>query len=248
MQVYNKLKAHVDDIALNKSAKFAFYRFLEILNRRVPLPNSTFRYSIADVYTEKYLEEYMCPRDGYCFVDVGASIGHWTIFVAKKGFEVHSFEPSPRPYSILKRRVRRYSNVHVYPIALGESQREATLMLFESFSPHSVVGSLADYAQMQKRGLLGRVQIPVRTLDSFGFTNVGLIKIDTEGYEVPILLGAEQTIRECKPRLIIEVHPPFDVEKRRIIEILEDLNYHYIVRHKTGLICQPHIIGEYSRE
>ena len=88
------------------------------------------------------------------------------------------------------------------------------------------------------------ITVPLRTLDSFNFKNVGLIKIDTEGYEVPVLLGAERTIKENKPRLIIEVHRVYKKKKmKRIIEILARHGYIWIIRYKPRKSHpQPHII------
>jgi len=44
----------------------------------------------------------------------------------------------------------------------------------------------------------------MRTLDSFNFTEVDLIKIDCEGYEVPILNGAKETVLCNRPMMIVE--------------------------------------------
>jgi FkbM family methyltransferase len=43
------------------------------------------------------------------------------------------------------------------------------------------------------------ILVTVRSLDSFDVQDVGLIKIDAEGYEVPVLLGARRTIEKSKP-------------------------------------------------
>ena len=44
----------------------------------------------------------------------------------------------------------------------------------------------------------------LRTLDSFNIENVGLIKIDIEGYELKAIKGAEQTIKSSWPVIIVE--------------------------------------------
>ncbi len=48
-------------------------------------------------------------------------------------------------------------------------------------------------------------QVQVNTLDSHKFEDVDIIKIDCEGYEFPILKGAEQTIRNCRPVVQLEI-------------------------------------------
>lgn len=47
--------------------------------------------------------------------------------------------------------------------------------------------------------------IEVRTMDSYNFTEVDIIKIDTEGYEYPVILGAEKTIMDNRPIVQVEM-------------------------------------------
>jgi FkbM family methyltransferase len=48
-------------------------------------------------------------------------------------------------------------------------------------------------------------QVTVNTLDSYNFDEVDIIKIDCEGYEFPILKGAENTIRTQRPIVQLEI-------------------------------------------
>jgi hypothetical protein len=45
----------------------------------------------------------------------------------------------------------------------------------------------------------------MRTIDSFGFSDVTVMKIDVEGFEVEVLRGAEQTIRGNRPVILVEI-------------------------------------------
>ena len=47
----------------------------------------------------------------------------------------------------------------------------------------------------------------MQPLDYFMFDNVSFIKIDCEGYEYFIVKGAEETIKENKPTIIVEQKP-----------------------------------------
>ena len=46
--------------------------------------------------------------------------------------------------------------------------------------------------------------IKLRTLDSYNYQNVDIIKIDVEGFEIPVLNGAKQTILSHRPWIQIE--------------------------------------------
>jgi hypothetical protein len=61
-----------------------------------------------------------------------------------------------------------------------------------------------------------------RTIDSFGFSDVSLIKIDVEGHEKAVLLGAAQTIRTQHPTIFIEI---WDHNKSKIVPIIEGFGY-----------------------
>ena len=86
------------------------------------------------------------------------------------------------------------------------------------------------------------------------YPRVGVIKIDTEGYETLILQGAKETIQKYKPRLVIEVHKKtgkaaqtFEEEKKRIGKILQSLGYSWTVYCRQISLhgeMQPFLIGE----
>jgi FkbM family methyltransferase len=61
-----------------------------------------------------------------------------------------------------------------------------------------------------------------RTLDSFNFERVDLVKIDVEGMELDVLEGAEQTIRRCKPQMAIEI---IKSDKEKIEQLLASHGY-----------------------
>jgi hypothetical protein len=54
---------------------------------------------------------------------------------------------------------------------------------------------------------LGAGSVQIKTLDSYNFPAVDYIKMDCEGFEYKVILGAEQTIRRCKPILVVEQKP-----------------------------------------
>jgi FkbM family methyltransferase len=198
---------------------------------------------------ENFLAPYMVPKSKECLVDVGANVGAWTFLVARKGFEVYAFEPSPKAYNILNSRAKKYSGVHTFSCAIGDQDTLGRL----GTSGVGICGTMDEENHCPGGGT---IDVQVRRLDSLTLPKVGVIKIDTEGYEVPILNGAIETINRNHPRLVIEVHKAsgraaktFGEELKRIEAILDGLNYSWILRHRPINLrqeMQPFVIATYS--
>ncbi len=252
-----KAQVQIDDIVLNKGNAFTVVNIVvRILNRRrVPFPSAVYDFfnkvgSISDDEdsgSEDFLREYIVPQHGKCLVDVGANVGGWTFFVAKKGLEVYAFEPMPKAYNILKERAKNFPNVHPFPYAVGDKDTVGRL----GFTAFGVTGTMDEEINLPGGGT---IDIPVRKLDSMRLPEVGVIKIDTEGYETPILQGAREIITKYKPILIIEVHKQtgkaaknFEEEKQRIESILKNLHYNWIVYYRQISLhgeLQPFLIAK----
>jgi hypothetical protein len=54
---------------------------------------------------------------------------------------------------------------------------------------------------------MGTGDVQVVRLDKLNFNEVNYIKVDCEGYEFRVLQGAEETIKRCKPIVVIEQKP-----------------------------------------
>jgi len=212
---------------------------LHIINRRIGLPKVLFLNDFGMSSKEEHLIPYMIPKNGACTIDVGANKGMWTKYLSKKGFSVIAFEPNPSTSAILQRNFGKKQHVLILNYALGNRNGVGRLYL-HSGSPH-------DSLELKAKDYTGRsILVRIRRLDDFQFNHIGLIKIDTEGYELPVLLGSQDTIRRCRPRLIIEVHGSMEEEQENICKLLKTLNYRWITKLKP-FSHQPHIIADPER-
>lgn len=125
-------------------------------------------------------------------VDVGGHIGLWSYYLAQQFEMVHAFEPVADHRECFAMNVRA-TNLILYPCALGD--REGSIAM------HTSQGSSGD------SWVRGDGDIPMHRLDSYGFHDVDLIKIDCEGAELPVLRGAEEILRRCHPVVIVEQKP-----------------------------------------
>jgi FkbM family methyltransferase len=223
-------KVYIEAFAATKDFKLLLHSIFSIMDRRlhISVPVRLQSVLLNSSCSEPYLEKYMdCSGS---FIDVGANVGVWTLYMAKKGIKVYAFEPNPKSFNFLKGLSKRYSNIVLFPYALGERNYTARLKLHSSSGHDSLIIEHDDFTG-------NHILVTVRSLDSFDIQNVGLIKVDTEGYEAPVLLGARRTIEKSKPRLIIEVHEPYPEQRSKIKKILTMYGYHCI-----SLVT--HIIGD----
>lgn len=142
--------------------------------------------------------------------DVGANDGR-TVSRLRKHMgraRIFSFEPSSRTYEALVKRTRGMPGVYPYRLGLGSERGPGTMYL----APQSVCNSLLpDWSQPQ-----GEEQIEIRTVDDLmeelGIPFIHFLKIDTEGYELEVLKGAERAIRESRIGIIqleVSLEPEF---------------------------------------
>lgn len=86
-----------------------------------------------------------------------------------------------------------------------------------------------------------RVSVPQHTLDSYNFSEVDIIKIDVEGYELQVLEGAHQTIANNRPIVQIEC---VETQPRAFGKTIQDLmdyfsNKNYVITTADGVVQGP---------
>ena len=148
-------------------------------------------------------------RKGMTFVDIGAHHGFYTILAAKAvGSEgcVIAFEPSPRERRrlVANLRLNRCKKVKVEPFAASGEEGEAPFFVvggrqtaFNSLRPPAVS------APTQK------IMVKTLTLDDYlenhRVQRLDFVKIDAEGAELEILMGAQKSLgQKFKPLIMIE--------------------------------------------
>ena len=147
---------------------------------------------------------------GRTFVDVGAHIGFYTMALAPGFKRVVSYEPSrfQHGWLVYNRNLNGFDHVECRESALGEDPGTLTLnVLSEDGGCNTLSERVAAAATVQER-----YAVPIERLDDGGLTDVDLLKIDVEGFELPVLRGARATIAASRPAILIEVW--VEVERR----------------------------------
>lgn len=132
-------------------------------------------------------------------VDVGAHVGWWTWDMAAEFEAVHAFEAAPDTFACLERNTIDLPNVRIHHAAVGAATGGYTVV--EDPTRKGNTGSR--YVKP------GDGPMQMVKLDSFNFPACDLLKVDVEGYELQALQGAEWTIAEYRPVVVMETDKPF---------------------------------------
>jgi len=161
-------------------------------------------------------------------IDVGSHIGLWAWFMASDFENVLAFEPMEEHRDCWAKNMEGIRNAGMYPYALGHKE---SMVAVECRTP----GSSGDtQVVVNKPG-----DIEMRTLDSFAFQDVDLIKIDCEGFEEFVLRGGVETLERCKPCVIVEqkrdMSARYGLEKQSAVKFLQDM----------GAVLRGEMCGDY---
>jgi FkbM family methyltransferase len=140
-------------------------------------------------------------------LDVGASVGAWTVPLARcvsAAGRVYAFEPVPANLARLERAVsdNALTRVVIVPVALGDAERTVDMWLRSSVTTAST-GTAAVVAAGT-----GHLTVTMQSLDhwaeSAALARLDFIKLDVEGAELMVLAGAERTIARFRPVILAE--------------------------------------------
>ncbi len=183
------------------------------------------------------------PSSDWVVIDVGASIGLYTLYVSsfvRKG-KIIAVEPAslPRKYLRLNVELNDLSNVVIDSHAVAPKSGSLKLYVTRYWATTSAMKSYADYmSEVIKVETVNAVTLD-ELLSNYGLDRVDLIKLDIEGYEDDVIRSSE-VIRERKVRrLVVEVHKNV-VSPSNILNYLRSVGYEVIL-HDVGLENQVFI-------
>jgi FkbM family methyltransferase len=149
---------------------------------------------------EAFLLEQLPQSDNqdWVFFDVGANIGKYSTLI-KKHFPnatVHAFEPNPAAYEFLI----KVPDINHYNLGLGTKKESLPLYTpFESKSgshsslvPESLIWGKAEHIQEVRLDTLAHY------FNELNLTHIDFMKMDVEGYEIDVLLGAGELIEKIR--------------------------------------------------
>lgn len=175
-------------------------------------------------------------------VDVGGHCGLWSRVMALDFARVVAFEPMKAHIECWKANMAGHGNAQLVECALGETEGE---VFIKTRTPGSSGDTGVDPAA-ERSSLRAAVDsegqaTPLKRLDDFHLMDVDFMKLDTEGYELFVLRGAEETLKRCKPTIIVEQKAETGGAERYGIGVTDAVKY----LQGLGAVLRGSLQGDY---
>lgn len=199
----------------------------------------------------------LVPREPGLFVDVGANVGQTMLsYKFSGGIDYLGIEPNPTCVGFLDRviEISGLSNYRVVPTGLSDENKFTRLYLHDSTDTAATMLKDLRLAVGKHEQIVSVVQLD-SLLGDLSFGDVGIIKIDVEGYELEALRGMRRTLSKDAPIIVCEVlgtaiGKPLEPKKFRnagIMQMLAELDYevHSLRKNSDGNTISTELIQEF---
>ena len=154
-------------------------------------------------------------------IDIGAHVGFWLKDMCNHFDYVYAFEPIEEVRHCLSRNVTAM-NYKTYSFGLGAKNDVINV----NYNPTETGNTHASKD--------GNQTITIRKLDDMNLPKIDYIKVDTEGFEIEVLKGGENMIKEYKPFIHVEVKERIlqkqGISSNDVVEYLTSINYKEVMR------------------
>ncbi|MBN1436935.1 MAG: FkbM family methyltransferase [Sedimentisphaerales bacterium] len=193
------------------------------------------------------LKQYLRP--GGTFLDIGANVGYFSglaLGLVGTAGQVHAFEPMPQYHKYIAEMAQLNPDHKLIAnnIALGNENGSTTI--YEQ--QHNIGGSSLVQGYFPDEQTKATHTVPLQRLDDYldehQINKVSLIKMDVQGFEFPVLQGAQRFLeqhRDQLPPIVVEYSPyALDLVHATVDDFqawIDQLGY------QTYCICNTHKIN-----
>ena len=182
--------------------------------------------------------------DNPVIVDVGANLGWFSFELrnANPSATVFAFEPQKTLYNMMCDSIalNSFDKIYISHIAIGDNNSSIEVPVFDYSLISNFGGVELDQTRTNKEYIGQHAtnfeSVNLRTLDYFSFPKLDVLKIDVEGMEEKVLLGAIETIRRCKPVIFIEF---LKSDPKKLKRQIEELGYEIREILTENFLCFP---------
>ncbi len=168
------------------------------------------RYHCADYEPETFTFLRSHCQEGQTALDIGAHLGLFTVFMARlvgPSGRIFSFEPTPVTNEVLREVVRLNGCNNTVEVRSEAVARTAgTAVFYDTGNVASNANSLIQTSRSESGISVKTISID-EIVQEKGLSSVNCLKIDAEGAELDVLLGAAHTLEVHRPVIALSLHP-----------------------------------------
>ncbi|MDA7805109.1 FkbM family methyltransferase [Schleiferiaceae bacterium] len=208
-------------------------------------------FSTKEPETLRWIDQF---SENAVFYDIGANVGLYSLYAAKKNIKVYSAEPSVFNLELLARNIynnQLVSGITILPVAISNENKESQLLMTSTdwSGALSTFGSDIGYDG-------GKIQSKF-SLPTIGFTLDALIaalklplpdylKIDVDGIEHFILEGSTDILRNVK-EIHIEINDDFAKQEKVCRELLTKSGFMLRDKQRSDLFDGSDFSNSYNQ-
>jgi len=192
-------------------------------------------------------------NEGDIVIDIGANLGYYSFVFSRwagNSGKVYAVEPIGVYNEIFNEKAKYFSNITLYPYALGAEEKTVELVsspqtgYLSTGLPH-IYNPLRD-GKIENQEFKFEAQMKKPSTLFGNLDRIDYIKCDIEGFEYIVLSEMKEIIRKHKPIVQVEVWPD---NSEKLLELFAELGYTPYKLHKFRLTTQgegdPPLPGDY---
>lgn len=171
-------------------------------------------------------------------IDVGANIGYnsicWSIM--HPNIFIHSFEPGKETFDLLKFNTQKNKRDNIILVNAAVSDKSGTAVFY-----HCSDNAYSSLKDTKRKEIVATYEVKVLTIDEYVKANdleqVSLLKIDVEGLEHNVIVGAKDTLISKKPIVFCEIYSGLNSNENPIetIDFMEATGYRSFIMKEGKL-------------
>jgi len=225
--VFSYSKSSGEDLYIVRSGALKGYKIFTNPQKRPGYIFGTYEPDITQAVTEH------C-KPGWVVCDIGAHHGYFSLLMSKiigTGGYCFAFEPLSENYDCIVKTIQANSltNITVEQLAVSNHSNQKELHTIpQEFAKSRFVNNIAPSEAYK---FSKTVIVKTTSLDDYfkncGIPRIDMIKIDVEGAESQVIVGAQSILNKYNPILIMEIHAcgKDDLAKHPIVIDLEGIGY-----------------------
>ncbi len=230
-----------------KDAKYLLFSTKDLIS------NTIFQTGKWEEHIQAISKLFLTACESPILLDIGANIGAYSIPLAKSiekiGGKVIAFEPQRIVYYQLCANIilNRLDNYYAFNDAVGEKPCDINIPEFD-YELNANIGAFSiNKEYREKHGIEKSVKKIINKVKMINLNGLivekppALIKIDVEGFELPVLKGGESFLKQNNfPPILFEVWSKdwFSKDKDELLSYVRNLGYEITHLGKSDYIAQ----------